>query len=254
MDETFALAVEVLRDRDRILVFTGAGISTPSGIPDFRGPEGLWTRLDPDDFTYDRYVTDGAFRRATWGRRLDSPFHGADPNPAHHAVTRLWEAGRSVGCVTQNVDGLHAATGLPDGVLVELHGNARRIHCVSCGDEPAFEEVRSRWEAGEEDPSCLACGGILKPKVVFFGEEMPRREMIRAWGMVEEADAVLVVGSTLSVYPAAFVPLDVAERGHPLVIVNRGATDHDAAARVKVDGDVAQVLPALVDALVGDLR
>lgn len=242
-------AASVLSDRTRILVFTGAGISTESGIPDFRGPDGLWKRIDPDDYTYDRYVSDREWRIETWGKRFESPFLDAAPNPAHHAVTRLYDMDRSVGCVTQNVDGLHRRAGLPDGVLVELHGNAASLHCIGCRDEPDFAAVEQRWRAGDPDPACTSCGGILKTKVVFFGEEMPRREMVRCWAMVEEADSVLVVGSSLSVYPAAFVPLDVVERGHPMVIVNNGPTDHDRIAAARLDGKAGELLPALVAAL-----
>jgi NAD-dependent deacetylase len=245
-----ASAAEVLAGRHRILVFTGAGISTESGIPDFRGPDGLWTRLDPNDYTYARYLDEPAFRVETWERRFDSPFRGAKPNAAHHAVTALYRAKRAVGCITQNVDGLHAAADLPAAALVELHGNASELHCIGCGHEPDLEETESRWRAGEADPPCRHCGGILKTRVVFFGEDMPRREMIRATAMVDEADSVLVIGSTLSVDPAAFLPLEVVERGGPMVIVNQGITDHDRLATVKVDGPAGSIVPALVSALV----
>ena len=246
VQEQVRRAIDTLSDRERILVFTGAGISTESGIPDFRGPNGLWKRLDPADFTYERYLIDEGFRIESWHRRFDSPLLGARPNPAHRAVTDLWTAGRSVGCVTQNVAGHHHAAGLPQQAIVELHGNAGRIHCVSCGSAPPFDEVRERWRSGEPDPHCETCGGILKTHVVFFGEDMPATEVERAWAMVEEADAVLVVGSTLSVYPAAFVALDVADRGEPMVIVNRGSTEHDGRATAQVDGNAGEVLPPIV--------
>ncbi|HHC07653.1 MAG TPA: NAD-dependent deacetylase [Actinobacteria bacterium] len=252
MADELARAVEVLSDAARILVFTGAGISTPSGIPDFRGPDGLWTRIDPEDYHYDRHVGDAEFRRRTWERHLASPFLGARPNPAHHAVTALWAADRTAGVVTQNVDGLHQAAGIPPVHLVELHGNAARIACISCGRREPVAPVAARWRAGEEDPRCLACGGVLKPDVVFFGEVLPRREVIRAWAMADDADAVLVVGSTLSVFPAASIPLELAERGRPLVIVNRGPTDHDGFATARLDGDAAVLLPALVAELGAD--
>jgi len=242
-------AIATLADRTRILVYTGAGISTESGIPDYRGPQGLWKRFDPGDYTYERYVNDPAFRIDTWGKRFHSPFLDAEPNDAHRAVTRLWDMGRLIGVVTQNIDGLHAAAGLERDALVEVHGNARRIHCISCGDEPRFSDVEERWEAGAVDPECLECGGILKTRVVYFGEQLPREATIRSWDMAERADAVLVIGSTLSVYPAAFVPLEVVDRGEPMVIVNRGRTDHDARATVLVDGDAGTVVPALADRL-----
>lgn len=251
MSESFDAAVAILGPRRRILVFTGAGISTESGIPDFRGPNGLWKRIDPDEYTYRRYVTDGEFRKTSWGRRFDSPFLGAEPNSAHRAIVDLWKSGRSVGCVTQNVDGLHVRAGMPQDAVAELHGNAARIGCISCGDEPDRGSVRERWEAGEADPACERCGGILKPKIVFFGEELPSEAIDRAGEMVQAADAVLVIGSTLSVYPAAFFPLDVVDRGHPMVIVNQGPTDHDALATVRLEARAGLVVPDLVTAITG---
>ena len=242
-------AVSTLADRRNILVFTGAGISTESGIPDFRGPNGIWKRVDPADYTFDRYVSDREFRVSTWGRRFNSPLLDAAPNEAHYAVTRLWESGRVVGCVTQNIDGLHAAAGLDPSSLVELHGNAHHIHCISCGDEPPFGEVEQRWESGTPDPDCLRCGGILKTRVVYFGEELPAQATYRAWDMAERADAAIVIGSTLSVYPAAFIPLAVVERGNPMVLVNQGPTDHDFRAAALVDGIAGSVVPELVDRL-----
>jgi NAD-dependent deacetylase len=252
VSDPFDAAVRALVDRTRILVFTGAGISTESGIPDFRGPQGIWTRIDPDEYTFSRYVSDPAFRRDSWGRRFDSPFVGAEPNRGHRAVVDLWRSGRSVGCVTQNVDGLHVKGGLPSATVAELHGNASRIGCISCGDEPPLASVRERWGSGEADPACQHCTGILKPKIVFFGEDLPREAMNRAADMVHEADAVLVVGSTLSVYPAAFIPLDVVDRGNPMVIINQGRTDHDALATARVDGPAGTVLPALVAAITNE--
>jgi len=244
-------AVSALAGRTRILVFTGAGISTESGIPDFRGPHGIWKRVDPADYTYDRYVRDPEFRVKTWGNRFDSPLIDAAPNDAHYAVTRLWESGRVVGCVTQNIDGLHAAAGLGPSSLVELHGNAHHIHCIACSDEPPFGEVEQRWESGTADPECLRCGGILKTKVVYFGEELPPQATSRAWDMAERADAVVVIGSTLSVYPAAFIPLAVVESGNPMVIINQGPTDHDFRAAALVDGAAASVVPDLVERIAG---
>jgi len=247
-------AATALEDRTRILVFTGAGISTESGIPDFRGPQGVWKRFDPADYTYDRYLNDPAFRADTWGRRFNSPFLGATPNDAHRAVARLGRSGRVVGCVTQNVDGLHAAAGLESSLLVEIHGSASQIQCVTCHDEPDFDAVEHRWDSGEADPRCLRCGGILKTKIVYFGEDLPRDATYRAWEMAERADAVVVVGSTLSVYPAAFLPLEIVDRGHPMVIVNQGRTDHDFRAAVLVNGPAGSVLPELVDLLIGTWR
>jgi NAD-dependent deacetylase len=244
-------AVSALADKHRILVFTGAGISTESGIPDYRGPQGMWKKFDPADFTYDRYLSDAGFRIRSWERHFNSPFLSALPNDAHRAVTRLWESGRSIGCVTQNIDGLHGAAGLPAGALVEIHGDAHRIHCVACGGESPFAEVERRWRSGERDPRCAYCGGIMKARIVYFGEDLLPAVIDAAWRMAAGTDAVLVIGSSLQVYPAAFIPLDVVDRGHPMVIVNRGPTDHDFRAVARLDGAAGTLLPRLVDRLVG---
>ena len=132
---------------------------------------------------------------------------------------------------------------------MELHGTANRIHCISCGDRPGFDATERRWESGETDPACLRCEGVLKTTIVYFGEDLPLDATTRAWNMAEQADAVLVIGSSLCVYPAAFVPLDVVDRGNPMVIVNRGETDHDFRAIVLVDGSAREILPELVERL-----
>jgi len=242
--------VAVLRRRVRILVFTGAGISTDSGIPDFRGPNGLWTRLDPDDFTIERYLTDPEVRRRSWVNRATTGFLAAEPNAAHRAVVRLWEAGVLIGCVTQNVDGLHAVAGLPQEAVVELHGSATTTSCVRCHSSRPTREVTARLAHGETDPACLQCGGVLKTDVVMFGERLPDHALARALQMADEADAVLAVGTTLGVFPAASVPLRVSERGMPFIIVNRGPTDLDDVADLVFDGNAAPVLEELVTALV----
>jgi len=240
--------VALLRGRTRILVFTGAGISTDSGIPDFRGPNGLWTRFDPDDFTIERYLDDPAVRRRFWESRVTTGFLDAQPNAAHHAVVRLWRAGVLIGCVTQNIDGLHAAAGLPNQALVEMHGSATSTSCVRCHARQPTRDVATRLALGETDPRCRGCGGILKTDVVMFGERLPEHAMALALEMADEADAVLAVGTTLGVFPAASIPLRVAERGMPFVIVNRGPTELDGVADLRFDGDATAALEGLVTA------
>jgi NAD-dependent deacetylase len=247
--DPIARAVEALTGRTNVLVFTGAGVSTESGIPDFRGPSGVWTRVDPAEFTYDRYVESADTRRASWRHRAASHVLDAEPNPAHHAIVELWEANRIVGCVTQNIDGLHQKAGLPAEVVVELHGNAALTTCLGCGAGLPTSTVMERVDAGDDDPHCHECGGILKAAVVFFGEAMPVGEMERSHDMAVAADAVLVVGSTLSVFPAAYIPLAVVEAGHPMVIVNRGPTEFDGLADATVDMPAGEALPAIVAAL-----
>ena len=243
-------AAQALAGCTRILVFTGAGISTESGIPDFRGPGGVWSRVDPEEFTLDRYLANPATRKRGWAMSAESGVLDASPNSAHRAIVDLWEAGLMISCVTQNIDGLHQAAGLPDDAVVELHGNAHQTVCVSCGATQPTTVVLERITAGEDDPACADCGGILKADVVFFGETMPRGEMLRAAIAAGEADAVLAVGSTLSVFPAASFPLEIAEAGHPFVIVNRGPTEMDDMATARIDGAAGEVLPDLVERLI----
>ena len=242
-------AAAVLRGKERILMFTGAGISTESGIPDFRGPNGIWTRVDPAEFTIDRYLRNSETRKRSWQMRLESGALKAKPNKAHRAVTKLWRTGRMLGCVTQNIDGLHQKAGLPDEAVVELHGNAHEARCINCGDRQPTEEVTTRVEAGDEDPSCLLCGGILKVNVVFFGELLPPAATELAFELASRADAVVAVGSTLSVFPAAQIPFEIAQAGHPLVILNLGQTAFDELAAARIDGPAGKALTALVSAI-----
>lgn len=242
-------AVELLATCESILVFSGAGISTESGIPDFRGPDGVWTRVDPEDFTIQRYLASSETRARSWMMRAESGILEAKPNDAHHAITDLWHAERLIGCVTQNIDGLHEAAGLPRDAIAEVHGNARLTRCIDCGDSTPTAQVMDRVAHGEADPSCGECGGILKVDVVFFGEAMPQREMLRAMAMAAAADAAISVGSTLSVYPAAYVPLTVTETGAPLIIVNQGATELDHLAATIIDGPAGTTMRAIADAL-----
>ena len=246
---TIAAIADLLHLKRRILVFTGAGISTESGIPDFRGPGGVWTKVDPADFTIDRYMSSVETRRRSWKMRTETGAIWADPNDGHRAITDLWQTGRMVGCVTQNIDGLHQKAGLPDDSVVELHGNAHMTICTGCRDRTPTGPVLARVIAGEEDPDCPACGGILKADVVFFGELLPDRATERAFEMATEADAIIAVGSTLSVFPAAHVPLQAMRSGAPLVIVNVGPTEMDELASVRLEAAAGTALPALIAAL-----
>jgi NAD-dependent protein deacetylase/lipoamidase len=244
-------ATEVLKGADRILVFTGAGISTESGIPDFRGPEGLWTKVDPEDFHIDRFVANHELRANGWKMHIAGELWGArstaEPNPGHAAIKRLADAGRLAGVVTQNVDGLHAKSGLADSMVAELHGNVRSCRCLGCGQTWETEEVLQRVEAGDEDPRCESCGGIIKTETVMFGELLPEEEMAKAMQFLSEADAVLVVGSTVAVWPASDVVMYAAIRPIPIVIINLGATEADALAVAKLDSAIGETLSKLVD-------
>jgi len=258
MSDSFGDAVRILSASSRILAFTGAGISTESGIPDFRGPDGIWTRVDPEDFTITRYLANPELRRRGWRMHLEGKLWGArariEPNPGHFALVDLWRAGRLAGCVTQNIDGLHLKAGLPEEAVAEVHGNVRQVRCLDCARRWPTEEVLERVEAGEEEPRCLFCGGIVKTMTVMFGEELPQRVMERAWEMASRADAVLAIGSTLGVWPAAEIPYTAVQEGLPLVILNRGPTEMDRLASVRIEGTAGVVMPALVSEILRDDR
>lgn len=246
--QSIAEAAAALAGRERILVFTGAGISTESGIPDFRGPNGVWKTVDPKNFTLRHYVQNAEFRRERWHRWFGEERPAWRPNAAHRAVADLWQTGRMIGCITQNIDGLHVAGGLPESAVAEVHGNPRRIMCVERGHHSDVDAVRRRWQDGELDPKC-ECGSILKSTVVMFGENLPAAATTMAQAFSLAADAAVAVGSTISVFPAAEYLLSVADRALPLVILNMGPTEADELATVRLEGKAGELLPRLVTAL-----
>jgi NAD-dependent deacetylase len=244
-------AVALLRPAGKILVFTGAGISTESGIPDFRGPDGLWSKVDPDDFHIDRYRSSPELRMRGWKMHLDGELWGArstvQPNTGHEAIKRLADAGRLAGVVTQNVDGLHLVSGLDERQVAELHGNVRRSLCVECAQVWDTEIILAWVEAGELDPTCPDCGGMVKTATVMFGEILPQEEMEKAMEFLAVADAIIVVGSTVSVSPASDIVMYGGYLSLPIVIINQGATEADEQAAVKIDAAIGEVLPGLVE-------
>jgi NAD-dependent deacetylase len=238
----------LLAGAGRIVVFTGAGVSTDSGIPDFRSPGGLWSRYDPRLLGFRRYVSDPATRRLAWRLRRELHALEARPNPAHLACARLAEAGRLAGVITQNVDGLHTDAGLPAELVCEVHGTGRQVVCLDCGDRGPMDAAVARVEAGEEDPPCLACGGILKAATVSFGQSIPADVWARAEALTAACDAFVAVGSSLVVQPAAGLPRTASRLGAALVIVNREPTPLDHLADAVLHGEAGTLLPALVDA------
>ena len=250
-----AAAIAVLRTVDQILVFTGAGISTESGIPDFRGPEGLWTKMDPDDFHIDRYRSSPERRIRGWRMHAAGELWRARskvaPNEGHFAIARLGDHGRLAGVVTQNVDGLHRKSGLDVDQVAELHGNVRECHCLDCGTRWPTEQVLEWVDAGQEDPACPVCDGLVKTTTVMFGEMLPEEEMKKAGLFLAIADAVIVAGSTVSVWPAADIVFGAARRPIPVVVVNQGPTDADSLAVVKLDGATGELLPQIVKGILG---
>jgi NAD-dependent deacetylase len=232
----------------RVVVLTGAGISTDSGLPDFRGPQGLWTK-DPaaeKASHIDHYLSDPDIRRRAWRTRAASVSRALQPNPGHLALVELERSGRLDCLITQNVDGLHQQAGTDPSLVVEVHGTMRAAMCLSCGDRMPMADALARVEAGEEDPACQRCGGILKSATISFGQSLVTEDLVRADAAARSCDLLLAVGSTLSVYPIAeVVPLAVAN-GADLVIVNGEPTAMDDLADVVVRGSISEVLPAMV--------
>jgi NAD-dependent deacetylase len=249
-----AASVEIadwLRDARHVVVLTGAGISTESGIPDFRGPNGLWTR-DPAaekaaDIEY--YVSDPVLRARTWQNRLRSEIWQAEPNRGHRAVAELEQRVCLDALLTQNVDGLHQAAGSSAELVIELHGNVREAKCLGCRWQGPMAETLDRVRAGETDPRCVECGGILKSATISFGESLVAADLRRAQQAAEQADMFLAAGTSLGVYPAAALPQIALRHGARLVVMNAEPTPFDSLADAVVRGPLGSTLPALVTGL-----
>ena len=235
---------------ERIVALTGAGISTDSGIPDYRGPQGLWTK-NPlaekmSDIRY--YVSDPEVRKLAWQNRLDSPAWKARPNNGHLALAELEKRGKLHALITQNVDGLHQRAGIPEAKVIEVHGTLHRAMCLSCGWRGDMQLVLERIRAGEVDPHCTECGGILKSDTISFGQALIPEVIDRALQVAEEADVLIAVGSTLQVYPVAgAVPL-AKQAGAKLVILNAQATQFDGIADAVLNTSIGEALPFLCNA------
>ena len=232
----------------RPVVFTGAGVSTESGIPDFRSPGGVWDRYDPAELTYGNFMGSVAGRRRYWqvGRSVYPVIRAAAPSAAHLAIAELHRLGRLDCCITQNIDDLHGRAGLPADALIELHGNATRARCLDCAAAYTRDEVHAWLERGVEVPECPRCGGIVKPHTVLFGEAMPRAATEEAERRARASDLFVVVGSSLGVYPAAYMPLHARDAGATLAIVNLEATPHDHRADLVVRGRAGAVMAEVV--------
>ncbi len=238
-----------LKEAERILIFTGAGISTDSGIPDFRGPQGIWKRLQP--VYYQDFMSSEAARTEYWDQKLESweQFRDAKPNAVHKAVVRLEEAGKLCRVVTQNIDGLHSKAGTSRELLVELHGTNSLIECQSCHEMTDPSPHFDRFKQDRQAPQCH-CSGSLKPATISFGQSLRPSDLEKASAAAASCDLVLALGSTLSVHPAASFPLAAANLGVPYVIINQGATDHDnlPSVSLRIEGSVSNIFPPSVDA------
>lgn len=255
--EGVAELADLLAASRRVTAFTGAGISTESGIPDYRSPGGVWTRYDPRDFAFDRYVGSAETRANAWAMRREFFAQELRPNAGHRAIADLERTGRGHGVVTQNIDGLHQLAGSTE--VVEVHGTARQVVCIGarprrgipdgCGFRAPFTWAFEQVDAGDPDPACPDCGGLVKSATVSFGQVLDERVLDRAATLVAGADLLLTVGSSLQVRPAADLPVLAVRSGAVLVIVNDEPTPLDELATLVVRGRAGAVLPAAVEAL-----
>lgn len=237
-----------IRYSERVVVLTGAGISTDSGIPDFRGPQGVWTRNPAAEkmATLQHYVADPEVRKRAWRSRLDTFAQQREPNAGHRALLELERRGVLHTLITQNVDGLHQAAGSAPEKIVEVHGTIREVTCLDCGERAPMERALARVRAGEEDPACRSCGGILKSATISFGQSLVEEDINRAQRAALDCDLLLAIGSTLAVYPVAGV-VPLAKRGGArIVILNAEPTEMDELADAVLRGSISEILPRIL--------
>ncbi|MDD5712841.1 MAG: NAD-dependent deacylase [Smithellaceae bacterium] len=245
--EKIEKVADMIIDARKVVVFTGAGISTESGIPDFRSPGGLWSRFDPEDFTIERFLNSPETRKKQWHILVEGGLTAdVQPNRAHFAITELERLGKLSCVVTQNVDNLHQKAGVDPEKVFELHGNMRWLRCLGCGERYAMEGFLEKYRYNEEVPICEKCSGILKPDVVFFGESLPERTFRKAVLHAGSCDLLLVIGSSLVVHPAAYIPAYAQEGGAKLVIINIGPTSFDREADVVINASAGEVMAEII--------
>jgi NAD-dependent deacetylase len=237
-----------LRAAGRVVVLTGAGISTESGIPDFRGPQGVWTKNPGAErmSNLQAYMSDPEVRVATWKARLDHPAWSAGPNAGHLALAELERKDRLHVLVTQNIDGLHLLAGNSPDRVIEIHGTMHEVVCMACGERAPMTRALDRVRAGEADPPCRTCGGILKSATISFGQNLVPEDLRRAEAAAASCDVFLAVGTSLTVYPVAYLPEVALGAGARLAIVNAQPTPYDGRADVVLHEPIGEVLPALV--------
>lgn len=239
---------DLIVNSGKIVVFTGAGVSTESGIPDFRSPGGIWAKFDPEDFTIQKFISDPESRRKQWKFLVDGGlFADAEPNQAHLAVAELEKLGKLDGVITQNIDNLHQMAGNSPEKVFELHGSMNWVRCLNCNERYPMEHIKERLQKGEEIPECKNCNGMLKPDVVLFGEALPQDVMSDATDHARNCDLFIVIGSSLVVYPAAYMPVYATEAGAKLVIINMTATTYDYIATEVIYEKAGGVMQKILD-------
>jgi NAD-dependent deacetylase len=254
MDDSIQKVTDLIRRSKKVIVFTGAGVSTESGIPDFRSPGGVWQKYNPEDFYYQKFISSEESREKYWqmSREFYDPLKNAQPNAAHRAVSELEKMGKLDCVITQNIDNLHQRAGSSPEKVIELHGTAVSVSCLACRKKYPREEIQSWLLRGVKVPRCDACGGILKPDTVSFGQSMPVQETEEAFHRARGCDLFIVIGSSLVVQPAASVPLEAKEGGAKLVIINREPTYHDSLADVVIHGSAGEVMSKVLKYLKTD--
>jgi NAD-dependent deacetylase len=242
-------ATNMIIQSKKLVVFTGAGMSTESGISDFRSPGGIWSRFDPSEFTFQKFLASEESREKYWEFSTSSwgEMAAAKPNPGHHAIAELDSLGRLDCVITQNIDGLHQRSGIPDEKVIELHGTAWWVNCLECGQRYPREQIQARLKGGIKVPRCDSCGGIMKPATISFGQAMPERETREAEKRAAACDLFLVAGSSLVVYPAAQMPLIAKDSGARLIIINLTPTPHDPYADITIHDKIGPALPQIID-------
>jgi NAD-dependent deacetylase len=240
-------AAELMASASKVVVFTGAGVSTESGIPDFRSPGGIWTKYQP--IMFQDFMTNEQMRRESWrrGKETYHLFADVQPNPAHHAVVELERMGKLDCVITQNIDNLHQKAGSDPKLVIELHGTAMYVLCMNCGKKWPRAEIQEWLEAGVEIPLCDKCGGIMKSATISFGQAMPEKETAEAQLRSQDAEVFIVIGSSLVVYPAAHLPLLAKQSGAKLIIINLADTPFDSYADVVIQGKAGEVMQKLVE-------
>jgi NAD-dependent deacetylase len=248
MDKVDSVSEMVVQSK-KLVVFTGAGISTESGVPDFRSPGGIWDRFDPNELNFQSFMASEAGREKYWqfSKVLWPEIAKAEPNAGHYAIAELHRLGKLDCVITQNIDNLHQKSGVPEEKVIELHGTLKWVICLECGQKYPREQIQARLDSGMKVPRCDSCGGITKPATISFGQSMPERETHQAEAKAAACDLFLVAGSSLVVYPAAQMPLIAKENGARLIIINLTPTPHDHYADIVINKKTGPVLSQIIE-------
>jgi NAD-dependent deacetylase len=251
MDDVIKRGIDLIRESEKILVFVGAGLSTESGIPDFRSPGGIWDKYDPSDFDFDKFVSDERAREKYWQMSTEyyEVMRDAVPNQAHLSLIRLEDTGKLLAIVTQNIDHMHHKAGNSPNKIIEIHGTAFSVSCLSCHKAYDRDEIEARIKSGVTVPYCEDCSGILKPDTVSFGQAMPEDKMMESLRHAQESDLCIVLGSSLVVYPAASIPAYAVESGANLMIINLDKTPLDGHATLVIHDSVAKTLGRIMESI-----